>query len=772
MDLTKRLPILVVRGMIIFPGTIINLDVGRPKSIKAIEAVAGGDRKILLVTQRNGNVNEVKPNDLFTHGTLALIKQMMKLPNGIIRLVVEGLDRVEIADVHDADDKQSYFDCAYDVITFMRIPSADEEVLRTMLIEGFEQWVQLTKKVQNDVVEASRQQQNPVVVGDIIAGYLPIPLEEKEAILGEMDVKRRLIHLLHLLTKEIEYGKIRKNIEDETKAQIDKNQKEYFLREKIKVIHKELGDGEDVLDEIAKYRKKAADLPLPTEVADKVASELHRLEKLPTATPEGGVIRDYLDALLGLPWGKVDEENYDIKYAEEVLDKDHYGLEKVKERILEFLAVRSLKKDGNSPIICLVGPPGVGKTSLASSIAKAVGRKYNRLSLGGVHDEAEIRGHRRTYVGAIPGRIIHAIQKCGCLNPLICMDEIDKLGADAHGDPASALLEALDPEQNNTFSDHYIEFSFDLSKVFWIVTANSIDTIPLALRDRMEIIELSSYTEEEKLQIAIQHLLPRQIEVSGLTNEILQVDETAIQKIIRDYTMESGVRNLERKLAELCRKVAYKVVNGELTKVKVTARNLAKILGQVIYIRDKNEIGGEVGVVNGLAWTSVGGTLLKVETVTYEGKGNLSLTGQLGDVMKESAQTGFTYVRSKAKKLGINKIVFEKQDVHIHCPEGATPKDGPSAGVTMVTSIVSALTGRKTKKALAMTGEVTLTGKVLAVGGIKEKMLAAHREGIKTVLLPEKNLQDLEKLPQNVKEEMQFVGVKHVDEVLELALSK
>lgn len=771
MDLTKRLPILVVRGMIVFPGMVINLDVGRIKSIKAIEAVAGGERKLILVAQRT-DANEVGINDLFKHGTLAFIKQIAKLPNNALRLVVEGIDRVEIGDVQDADASKGFMDAAYDVLNFMRVAGPDEEVLRTMLIESFEQWVTLTNKVPMDAVNAFKQQINPIVVGDIIAGYLPVSLEEKETILGEMDVKRRLIHLLHLLTKEVEFAKIRKNIEDATKTQIDKNQKDYYLREKIKVIHKELGDGEDVLDEVAKYRKTAAELPLPKDVADKVASELKRLEKLPPATPEGGVIRDYVEALLDLPWGKISPENYDIKFAEDVLNRDHYGLEKVKERILEFLAVRALKKDGHSPILCLVGPPGVGKTSLASSVAEAIGRKYARLSLGGVHDEAEIRGHRRTYVGAIPGRIIHAVQTCGCLNPLICMDEIDKLGADSHGDPASALLEALDPEQNSTFSDHYIEFPFDLSKVFWIVTANSLETIPPALRDRMEIIELSSYTEEEKIQIAIQHLLPRQIEENGLTSEILKIEEVAIRRLIRDYTMESGVRNLERKLAELCRKVAFKIVNGEITKIKINNRNLSKILGPAIFVHDKNEIAGEIGIVNGLAWTSVGGVLLKVEVVKFGGKGNLSLTGQLGDVMKESAQAGFIYIRSQAKKLGIKQDVFEKVDLHIHCPEGATPKDGPSAGITMVTAMVSALTGRKTKKAVAMTGEVTLSGKVLAIGGVKEKVLAAHRAGIKTVILPENNVQDLEKLPQNVKDEMKFIGVKHVDEVLDLALEK
>ena len=770
MDNKQRLPIVVIRGTIVFPGMILSLDVGKDKSIRGIEAVVQGEKKILLVTQKTEASDA--PENLFSHGTLTDIKQYMKLPNGVVRLVIEGLDRVSVSDIQDETPEKPYMDGAYEVLSFMRYPGPDEEVLRMMLIESFEQWATMTKKVQPDVVKALKEQRNPVAVGDIIAGYLTISLAEKEQILGEADVKRRLIHLLHLLTEKLEYGKIREHIEQETHVNIDKHQKEFYLREKLKAIHKELGDSQDVLDEIVAYRKRAAALPLPKDVADKVADELKRLEKLPTTTPESGVIRDYLDALLKLPWGKVDEENFDIKHAEEVLNRDHYGLEKVKERILEFLAVRALKKDGKAPIICLVGPPGVGKTSLAASIAEAIGRKFDRLSLGGVRDEAEIRGHRRTYIGAIPGRIIRCLTRCQCLNPLICMDEIDKLGADVHGDPASALLEALDPEQNSTFSDHYIEFPFDVSKVFWIVTANTMETVPPALRDRLEVIELASYTEEEKLEIAKQHLLPREKKANGLEEKTLTVEDKAICKIIRDYTMESGVRNLERKLADLCRKVAFKIVHGEIKSAKIGVRNLEKFLGPVIFLHDENEVAGEVGVVNGLAWTSVGGELLKVEVLTYPGDGHLTLTGQLGDVMKESAQAGYTFIRSRAKKFGIKDECFAKKNIHIHCPAGAIPKDGPSAGVTMITAMLSAMTGRRTKKALAMTGEITLSGKVLPVGGIKEKVLAAHRAGIKTVLLPKQNLQDLEKLPENVRKALNFVGVTHVDEVLKLALEK
>lgn len=772
MDVESRLPIVVVKGIIVFPGTVISLDVGKQKAINAIEAVINGERRLLLVTQRNDNKEESADN-LFEHGTLTVVKQYMKLPNGVVRVLIEGVERVSLSNIQDAAINKPYFDANFETLAYMRVPSADEEVLRTMLIESFEQWAQLSKKVAQDVLKTLHEQTSPITVGDIIAANLTISLEEKEKILGEGDVKRRLIHLLHLLTEQLEYAKIRNNIEIETKTQIDKHQKEFYLREKIKAIHKELGDGEDVADEVVNYKKKAEAMPLPKPVADKVKDELRRLEKLPSASSESGVIRDYLDALLKLPWGKMDEENYEIEHAEKVLDRDHYGLEKVKERILEFLAVRILKKDGKAPIICFVGPPGVGKTSLAESIAEAIGRKFSRISLGGVRDEAEIRGHRRTYIGAIPGRIIHAMQDCECLNPLICLDEIDKLGSDSSkGDPSSALLEALDPAQNDEFSDHYIEFPFDLSKVFWIVTANTMETVPPALRDRMEVIELTSYTEDEKMEIAKQHLLPRQKENNGIGEDILTVNDKAMQKLIRDYTMESGVRNLERKLGDLCRKVAFKIVHGEIENAKITESNLEKFLGPATFLHDVKKVAGEVGIVNGLAWTSVGGELLKVEVLTYKGNGHLTLTGQLGDVMKESARAGLTYIRSCSKELGIKDTVFEKDDIHIHCPAGAIPKDGPSAGITMVTAMVSALTGRKTKDAIAMTGEVTLSGRVLPIGGVKEKVLAAHREGIKTVLMPEQNLQDLEKLPENVKEDMKFVGVKNVDEVLKLALNK
>ena len=513
-----------------------------------------------------------------------------------------------------------------------------------------------------------------------------------------------------------------------------------------------------------------AALELPENVVAKIEKELDRLYKMPPMMAEGAVIRNYLDALLALPWGKFNQDNFDLKRAEEVLEKDHYGLKKVKERILEYLAVRALTQDTKGPILCLVGPPGVGKTSLAHSIAEAIGRKYTRISLGGIRDEAEIRGHRRTYIGAMPGRIIHGMQTCGCMNPVFLLDEVDKMASDFRGDPASALLEALDPEQNHAFSDHFIEFPFDLSNVFWIVTANTMETIPPALLDRMEVIQLSSYTEDEKVKIAELHLLPKERKAHGLEKRKVSVSEKALRRIIRDYTREAGVRNLERKIAGVCRKIAHKIVTADCKSAKVTEKNLEKYLGPVIYLEDDITIKSEVGICTGLAWTAVGGELLKVEVLVYKGKGSLTLTGQLGDVMKESAQAGYTYIRSRAKDLGLEESFYETEDIHIHLPEGAIPKDGPSAGITMVTAMVSALTGRRVKAGIAMTGEITLSGRVLPVGGIKEKMLAAHRYGVKTILLPQRNMQDLEEIPENVRAEMKFIPVKHMDEVLKLAL--
>lgn len=764
-------PLLALRGVLIFPGMIANLDVGREKSIAAIDAAEATDKQIILVGQKQPEQENVAADDLYEWGVLANIKQKLQLPNGAVRLLVEGLERVHVlnaAEVHE--NEQDFFVGEVEVVPADDAVDAEAEGLRRLLLDAFEQWVLLTKKVNPDTVQSLKSRTDLSKVPDIIVGYLPLALTEKEELLEMAPLKLRLRKLYEILVREQEIADVAKNISEQVHQQVEQNQKEYYLREQIKAISKELGENEDVQAEIADYKEQMSKLKMPQNVAEKINKELGRLAKMPPMTPEGAVIRTYIDSLLALPWGKFTKDNFDIDKAQDVLDKDHYGLKKVKERILEYLAVRALSKSTRGPILCLVGPPGVGKTSLASSIAKAIKRKFTRISLGGVRDEAEIRGHRRTYIGSMPGRIIHGMQTCGCMNPVFLLDEIDKMASDFRGDPASALLEVLDPEQNNSFSDHFIEFPFDLSHVFWIVTANAVDTIPPALLDRLEIIQLSSYTDEEKVKIAQLHLLPKELKLNGLEKYKVSVSEKAIRRVIHDYTREAGVRNLERKLAGICRKVAFKIVKGKGKGAQVTEKNLEKYLGPVIYLDDDISLKSSVGVANGLAWTSVGGELLKVEVLAFKGKGNLTLTGQLGDVMKESAQAGYTYIRSRAEALGIAANFGETMDTHIHLPEGAVPKDGPSAGVTMVTAMVSALTGKKVKGKLAMTGEISLSGKVWPVGGIKEKMLAAYRYGVKTVLLPKRNMQDLDELPENIRKEMQFIPVEHLDDVLKLAL--
>lgn len=764
-------PLLALRGVLIFPGMIANLDVGREKSIAAIDAAEGTDKQIILVGQKQPEQENVAADDLYEWGVLANIKQRLQLPNGAVRLLVEGLERVHVlnaVEVHE--NEQDFFVGEVEVVPADDAVDAEAEGLRRLLLDAFEQWVLLTKKVNPDTVQSLKSRTDLSKVPDIIVGYLPLSLIEKEELLEMAPLKLRLRKLYEILVREQEIADVAKNISEQVHQQVEQNQKEYYLREQIKAISKELGENEDVQAEIADYKEQMSKLKMPQNVAEKINKELGRLTKMPPMTPEGAVIRTYIDSLLALPWGKFTKDNFDLDKAQAVLDNDHYGLKKVKERILEYLAVRALSKSTRGPILCLVGPPGVGKTSLASSIAKAIKRKFTRVSLGGVRDEAEIRGHRRTYIGSMPGRIIHGMQTCGCMNPVFLLDEIDKMASDFRGDPASALLEVLDPEQNNSFSDHFIEFPFDLSHVFWIVTANAVDTIPPALLDRLEIIQLSSYTDEEKVKIAQLHLLPKELKLNGLEKYKVSVSEKAIRRVIHDYTREAGVRNLERKLAGICRKVAFKIVKGKSKGAQVTEKNLEKYLGPVIYLDDDISLKSSVGVANGLAWTSVGGELLKVEVLAFKGKGNLTLTGQLGDVMKESAQAGYTYIRSRAEALGIAANFGETTDIHIHLPEGAVPKDGPSAGVTMVTAMVSALTGKKVKGKLAMTGEISLSGKVWPVGGIKEKMLAAYRYGVKTVLLPKRNMQDLDELPENIRKEMQFIPVEHLDDVLKLAL--
>lgn len=764
-------PLLALRGVLIFPGMIANLDVGREKSIAAIDAAEATDKQIILVGQKQPEQEDVAADDLYEWGVLANIKQKLQLPNGAVRLLVEGLERVHVlnaAEVHE--NEQEFFVGEVEVVPADDAADAEAEGLRRLLLDAFERWVMITKKVNPDTVQSLKSRTDLSKVPDIIVGYLPLALTEKEELLEMAPLKLRLRKLYEILVREQEIADVAKNISEQVHQQVEQNQKEYYLREQIKAISKELGENEDVQAEIADYKEQMSKLKMPQNVAEKINKELGRLAKMPPMTPEGAVIRTYIDSLLALPWGKFTKDNFDLDKAQDVLDNDHYGLKKVKERILEYLAVRALSKSTRGPILCLVGPPGVGKTSLASSIAKAIKRKFTRVSLGGVCDEAEIRGHRRTYIGSMPGRIIHGMQTCGCMNPVFLLDEIDKMASDFRGDPASALLEVLDPEQNNSFSDHFIEFPFDLSHVFWIVTANAVDTIPPALLDRLEIIQLSSYTDEEKVKIAQLHLLPKELKLNGLEKYKVSVSEKAIRRVIHDYTREAGVRNLERKLAGICRKVAFRIVKGKSKGAQVTEKNLEKYLGPVIYLDDDISLKSSVGVANGLAWTSVGGELLKVEVLAFKGKGNLTLTGQLGDVMKESAQAGYTYIRSRAEALGIAANFGEMMDIHIHLPEGAVPKDGPSAGVTMVTAMVSALTGKKVKGKLAMTGEISLSGKVWPVGGIKEKMLAAYRYGVKTVLLPKRNMQDLDELPENIRKEMQFIPVEHLDDVLKLAL--
>lgn len=768
MDENKVIPLLPLRGMLVFPGMIINLDVGRDRSIKAVESAMAVDRKILLVTQREAGTIEPNEKDLFTYGVIAEIKQLLKLPNGALRILVEGLSRAIIESVRD--NKDIYFEAEVQEVASIIDDSNEVEALKRMLIETFEQWILASKKITSEVLLTFKDQPDPGRIADMIAGYLTIGVDEKESVLEAINVKDRMNLLYSFLCKELEIANIEKNISQQVRKQIEQNQREYYLREQMKAINKELGEGDERQAEVDEYKRAMAELDMPEEVVEKIKKELDRLYKMPPMMAESAVIRSYLDALLSLPWNKFTEDNFDLKLAKKILNEDHYGLEKVKKRILEYLAVRALTKQIKGPILCLVGPPGVGKTSLARSIAKAINRKFTRISLGGVRDEAEIRGHRRTYIGAMPGRIIHGMQTCGCSNPVFLLDEVDKMNADFRGDPASALLEVLDPEQNNNFSDHYIEFPFDLSNVFWIVTANTVETIPPALLDRMEVIQLASYTDDEKVKIAELHLIPKERELHGLTEKTISFTQEAVFRTIRDYTREAGVRNLERKIAAICRKAAHRLVTEKTKRVLVNAKTLHNFLGPIIFLESDLTAKSEIGICTGLAWTSIGGELLKVEVAATAGKGGLLLTGQLGDVMKESAQAGYTYIRSRAKELGLDEKFYENTDVHIHLPEGAIPKDGPSAGITMVTAMVSALTGKRVKAGLAMTGEITLSGRVLPVGGIKEKMLAANRYGVKTILLPKLNIQDLEELPKNVRNAITFIPVDHMDEVLKLAL--
>lgn len=763
------LPVLPLRGMMVFPYMMVHLDAGREQSISALEkAMLVEDKHVFLVAQRDSDLEDPQMSDLYSVGTVAEIKHLMKLPDGAIRVLVEGLYRGQIVSAIEQEDDYLIANVReyHDKID----KSIEMEALVRVVVHEFEQWVKSSKKIPADAMVSVSIIDDAGRLADMIAGHINLKLDDRQAILESIDVKERLERLYGFLKREKDILDIERKIGTRVRRQIEKVQKEYYLREKVKAIHNELGDQNGILGDIEEYKERLSKGHFPDEVVKTVEKELKRLERTQGMSQEGAVIGTYIDNLLSMPWESLSEDINDIKAAAAVLDRDHYGLEKVKERILEFLAVRQLTNGQNALILCLVGPPGVGKTSLAGSVAKALGRKFVRASLGGVRDEAEIRGHRRTYVGAMPGRILEALKKAGTRNPVFLLDEVDKMGSDYKGDPTSALLEVLDPAQNNTFSDHYIELPFNLSDVLWIVTANDIGSIPRPLLDRMEVINLSSYTEQEKLEIAKQYLLPRQRTRNGLSGKEIKLGAGVLQRMINEYTRESGVRELERVIGHLCRKVARKIVEGDTESVYVTTKNLVDILGKVKYPHTKAKRKPEVGLCTGMAWTQVGGDILPTEVNIFPGTGKLILTGKLGDVMKESAQAALSYIRSRQDKFELAEDFYEKNDIHVHFPEGAVPKDGPSAGITMATAIVSGLTGRRVRSDVAMTGEITIRGNVLAIGGLKEKVLAAYREGIRTIVLPKENERDIEDIPESVREKLEFVPVENMDKVLETAL--
>jgi len=763
----RVLPLLPLRGILVFPYMVIHLDVGREKSVQAIEEAMVKEKAIFLATQREAQTDDPVETDIYDIGTVAEVKQLLKLPGGTIRVLVEGMARAKI---NKYVGTEPFFSVEVDQYAEEPNKSPQVEALMRNLVTQFEQYVKLSKKIPPETVVTVVNIDDPGRLTDVVASHLTLRIEDKQSILEAIDVVERLDKLCAILARELEIVEMERKINVRVRKQMEKTQKEYYLREQIKAIQRELGEKDDRVAEGEELREKIAKAKLPKDVEEKAIKEVERLEKMPPMAAEASVVRNYLDWLLALPWAKSTRDRLDINLAEAILDEDHYGLKIVKERILEYLAIRKLSKKMKGPIICFVGPPGVGKTSLGRSIARALERKFVRISLGGMRDEAEIRGHRRTYVGAMPGRIIQGMKTAGTRNPVFLLDEIDKMSMDFRGDPSSALLEVLDPEQNSTFSDHYIETPFDLSNVMFITTANIQHNIPRPLLDRMEIINLSGYTEEEKVQIAMRHLLQKQIKDHGLNNEMVQISENTIRRVIREYTRESGVRSLERNIASLCRKAAKQIVSGKTEKVKVTVQNLEHFLGRPKYRYGVAELEDQVGVATGLAWTEVGGDTLAIEITTYKGNGKLTLTGKLGDVMKESAQASYSYVRSRARELGIKEEMFEKYDIHVHVPEGAIPKDGPSAGITMAVALASALTGRPIRHDLAMTGEITLRGRVLPIGGLKEKVLAAHRAGIKIVLLPMDNRKDIEEIPNNIKKQLELVPVEHMDEVLSIAL--
>ncbi|ACM14684.1 endopeptidase La (ATP-dependent protease La 1) [Bacillus cereus Q1] len=768
MNTNERIvPLLPLRGVLVYPTMVLHLDVGRDKSIQALEQAAMDENIIFLAMQKEMNIDDPKEDDIYSVGTVAKVKQMLKLPNGTLRVLVEGLHRAEVVEFIE---EENVVQVSIKTITEEVEADLEEKALMRTLLEHFEQYIKVSKKVSNETFATVADVEEPGRLADLIASHLPIKTKQKQEILEIISVKERLHTLISIIQDEQELLSLEKKIGQKVKRSMERTQKEYFLREQMKAIQTELGDKEGKGGEVEELREKIEQSGMPEETMKAALKELDRYEKLPASSAESGVIRNYIDWLLALPWTEATEDMIDLAHSEEILNKDHYGLEKVKERVLEYLAVQKLTNSLKGPILCLVGPPGVGKTSLARSIATSLNRNFVRVSLGGVRDESEIRGHRRTYVGAMPGRIIQGMKKAKSVNPVFLLDEIDKMSNDFRGDPSAALLEVLDPEQNHNFSDHYIEEPYDLSKVMFVATANTLSSIPGPLLDRMEIISIAGYTELEKVHIAREHLLPKQLKEHGLRKGNLQVRDEALLEIIRYYTREAGVRTLERQIAKVCRKAAKIIVTAERKRIVVTEKNVVDLLGKHIFRYGQAEKTDQVGMATGLAYTTAGGDTLAIEVSVAPGKGKLILTGKLGDVMKESAQAAFSYIRSRAEELQIDPDFHEKNDIHIHVPEGAVPKDGPSAGITMATALISALTGIPVSKEVGMTGEITLRGRVLPIGGLKEKTLSAHRAGLTKIILPAENEKDLDDIPESVKENLTFVLASHLDEVLEHAL--
>ena len=763
----KQTPLLPLRGLIVFPSMVLHLDVGRDKSIAALEKAMMDDQQILLAAQKKVSIDEPEPKDIYNVGTLAKVKQTLKLPNGTLRVLVEGLYRAEI---QRYTEEEETFVVETKKIEEVYGNQMEEEALMRTLLDQFEQYVNASKKVTKETFSTVADIEESARLADMVTSHLTLKVKDKQELLEMYEVSKRLEHLIELISNEKKVLNIEKQIGQRVKSSMEKTQKEFYLREQLKAIQNELGERDGKTGELAELRKKVEESDMPENVYEVAMKELGRYEAVPQSSAESSVIRNYLEWLIDLPWKEKTEDNIEIDRAEEILNRDHYGLDKVKERILEYLAVQKLTNQIKGPILCLVGPPGVGKTSLANSIAQSIDRKFVRISLGGVRDEAEIRGHRRTYIGAMPGRIIQGMKKAGKVNPVFLLDEIDKMSNDFRGDPSSAMLEVLDPEQNDKFSDHYIEEPYNLSNVMFIATANYVNNIPGPLLDRMELISIAGYTEVEKLHIAKEHLLPKQLEENGLTKGDLQIREDALLKLIRRYTREAGVRGLERELAKVCRKAARIIISEEKKRVIVTEKSLEELLGKPTYRYGLMEQEDQIGAATGLAYTTAGGDILSIEVSHYPGKGKLTLTGKLGDVMRESAQAAFSYIRSRTKELEINEDFHEKYDIHIHVPEGAVPKDGPSAGITMATALVSSLSRRRVKRDVAMTGEITLRGRVLPIGGLKEKSLSAHRAGITTVIIPEENEKDIDDIPESVRDELTFIPVNHLDEVLKHAL--